>query len=799
MRAGQDPGHAHQAARGTRRGRGRPAGCVQRAGGTARGGTERSGHRRRERGGQRAGGGEPVGGGQHRSARARLHLVRGRRTATTRRCSPPPRPRRRPATPTLTVFDGNLDPGTQVKQLQDAIASGKYDGIILQPVYGAGLVAGRQGRHRRRHRDRQHRPDPRRRQHDRRPPGRGPAVERRVRPERARPQDRRARRHGLRRHQPVQRRLHLVGQGRRARPDAEGSVRQGDVGQPEHQGRRRGRVVLHDPGGPQGGPEHADGAPRDQRDHGRRPGDHRRASRPSRTPASRTRSSWSATAAATIAFQGIKAGERFGTVMQAPATEGGLGTEQFIQAIRTGVPAAGRRRPRRPARRRGRHPGQRRHVPDPRGVAGLTFRGDRVMGHGRRPPRDPRGRQVVRRDPGARRRLGRRSWPAPFMPSSARTEPASPPSARSSPGSSRRTRASSSCAASRSRSARRVRPSSVASRSSPRRWPSSRSGRSPRTSSSGSSRDGSASSGAARLRERFDRLVDGRRLRPAGRRRRRVAPARQAAAGRDPAGARPRRRADRVRRTDGRAVGDRGPAVPRDRPHAHRAAAGRSSSSRTSLARCSRSPTPSPSCATARSSGPARRPARPRTPWSPRCSADRSAAPTRRSSPPTSDAPVALTVRDLTRRRRLRRIARDPGGRDRRPRGPRRGRPIRARPGDLRRRRRPPPARSMAGATRLPGTPLGSLRAKRRDDPGVSQGRRPDAAPTGPGERQPRQPALARAVRVRPPWRGVDPGVRRRCAGSPRRARSRRRPTRCPAATSRSSCSRAPSSPIPRC
>ena len=43
---------------------------------------------------------------------------------------------------TLTVFDGNLDPAAQVKALQDAVASGKYDGIILQPVYGAGLVEG---------------------------------------------------------------------------------------------------------------------------------------------------------------------------------------------------------------------------------------------------------------------------------------------------------------------------------------------------------------------------------------------------------------------------------------------------------------------------------------------------------------------------------------------------------------------------------------------------------------------------------------------------------------------------------
>ena len=40
----------------------------------------------------------------------------------------------------LTVFDANLDPATQTKQLQDATASGKYDAIITQPLYGAGLV-----------------------------------------------------------------------------------------------------------------------------------------------------------------------------------------------------------------------------------------------------------------------------------------------------------------------------------------------------------------------------------------------------------------------------------------------------------------------------------------------------------------------------------------------------------------------------------------------------------------------------------------------------------------------------------
>jgi ribose transport system substrate-binding protein len=44
----------------------------------------------------------------------------------------------------ITVMDGNLDPATQTKDLQDAIASGKYDGIVLQPVYGGALVTGAQ-------------------------------------------------------------------------------------------------------------------------------------------------------------------------------------------------------------------------------------------------------------------------------------------------------------------------------------------------------------------------------------------------------------------------------------------------------------------------------------------------------------------------------------------------------------------------------------------------------------------------------------------------------------------------------
>ena len=40
----------------------------------------------------------------------------------------------------LTVFDANLDPAMQTKQLQDAVASGKFDAIITQPLYGAGMV-----------------------------------------------------------------------------------------------------------------------------------------------------------------------------------------------------------------------------------------------------------------------------------------------------------------------------------------------------------------------------------------------------------------------------------------------------------------------------------------------------------------------------------------------------------------------------------------------------------------------------------------------------------------------------------
>ena len=42
---------------------------------------------------------------------------------------------------TLKVFDANNSPQTQYTQLQDAITSGQYNGIIVQPIFGTGLTA----------------------------------------------------------------------------------------------------------------------------------------------------------------------------------------------------------------------------------------------------------------------------------------------------------------------------------------------------------------------------------------------------------------------------------------------------------------------------------------------------------------------------------------------------------------------------------------------------------------------------------------------------------------------------------
>lgn len=41
---------------------------------------------------------------------------------------------------TITVFDANNDPQAQFTQLQNVITSGQYDGIITQPIFGTGLI-----------------------------------------------------------------------------------------------------------------------------------------------------------------------------------------------------------------------------------------------------------------------------------------------------------------------------------------------------------------------------------------------------------------------------------------------------------------------------------------------------------------------------------------------------------------------------------------------------------------------------------------------------------------------------------
>jgi len=41
---------------------------------------------------------------------------------------------------TLKVFDANNSPQTQYSQLQDALNSGQYQGIIVQPIFGTGLT-----------------------------------------------------------------------------------------------------------------------------------------------------------------------------------------------------------------------------------------------------------------------------------------------------------------------------------------------------------------------------------------------------------------------------------------------------------------------------------------------------------------------------------------------------------------------------------------------------------------------------------------------------------------------------------
>ena len=42
---------------------------------------------------------------------------------------------------TMKVFDANNSPQTQYSQLQDVINSGQYNGIIVQPIFGTGLIS----------------------------------------------------------------------------------------------------------------------------------------------------------------------------------------------------------------------------------------------------------------------------------------------------------------------------------------------------------------------------------------------------------------------------------------------------------------------------------------------------------------------------------------------------------------------------------------------------------------------------------------------------------------------------------
>jgi len=42
---------------------------------------------------------------------------------------------------TMKVFDANNSPQTQYSQLQDVITSGQYNGIIVQPIFGTGLIS----------------------------------------------------------------------------------------------------------------------------------------------------------------------------------------------------------------------------------------------------------------------------------------------------------------------------------------------------------------------------------------------------------------------------------------------------------------------------------------------------------------------------------------------------------------------------------------------------------------------------------------------------------------------------------
>ena len=242
----------------------------------------------------------------------------------------------------LTVFDAKLDPAQQTKQLQDAVASGKYDAIITQPLYGAGMV-----------------------EDVKKAIAAGIAVGN----------------------------IDQVLGSDMTTPDSQIPGLSANVAfVPSELGRKIGELtvaacadlkanpcnvgyiwsvkaaaldqalkaafdtaiashpeikIVDDSGEsfyttaarPDGGAEHRRGPSRTSRSSSA-PTRPSRGGRP-RSRTSRTRSGSSATAAARSPSRTSPPGTRFGTVMQMPGTEGRLGTEQLIQAIRTGTPAPG--------------------------------------------------------------------------------------------------------------------------------------------------------------------------------------------------------------------------------------------------------------------------------------------------------------------------------------------------------------------------------------------------------------------------------------------------------------------------
>ena len=578
------------------------------------------------------------------------------------------------------------------------------------PSRSTGPASSRTSRRRsRRASRRQHRPGPRRRHDHPELAGRGPQRERRVRPERARSQDRRARGRGLRRPQgqPVQRRLHLVGQGRRARHRLKAAFDTAIASHPEI------KVVADS------GESFYTTAARPEGVAG-----HRRRPSGLSVIVSADQAITGAVVAVkdikdkvrlvgygggAIALQGIASGERFGTVMQMPATEGRLGTEQLINAIRTGTPAPGVDPLASLPGRRRRHQGQRRPLPAARGVAGLTTdrSGDtwpcaaddavhlEVRGLGKsfgatralddvsiavRAGLGPRVRRRERRRQVHARQDHRGGLPAgPGRPGPARDD------------------------RSRSLPARGPRQRDRAGRPGGRPRPPAdrRAERVPRHRAA--ARRVHRPAGDARAVRAARR---GRGLRPPGRHDGRSAAARPAAAGRDPPRARPGGGPDRPRRADREPVGAeterlheivRGLAVARP---------ARSSSSRTSSARSSTWRTRSRSCATAASSGPARPP---RDRGEPR---RRDARPAGRPDLSGQAAAADRTRRSRCRSRpvgaRRRRTSRSsPGRRDRRAGRARRRRADGARACDLRR----DAADGRCGSRRRRGAPADSRRA----------------------------------------------------------------------------------------